>query len=72
MRPIPAEMLTDFAQFPAPATFARATRMATRFRLGDRFNPPINLVIFLGVPAPEQKEFMEIIESYRAQVVQAA
>ncbi|MBN9102072.1 MULTISPECIES: group 1 truncated hemoglobin [unclassified Pseudonocardia] len=27
---------------------------------------------FLGVPAPEQKEFMEIIESYRAQVVQAA
>jgi hemoglobin len=24
---------------------------------------------FLGVPAPEQKEFMEIIESYRSQVV---
>ena len=27
---------------------------------------------FLGVPAPEQKEFMEIIESYRPQVVEAA
>jgi diacylglycerol O-acyltransferase / wax synthase len=48
---IPAEMLTDFAQFPAPATFARATRMATRFRLGERFNPPINLVIS-NVPGP--------------------
>jgi WS/DGAT/MGAT family acyltransferase len=48
---IPAEMLTDFAQFPAPATFARATRMATRFRLGDRFNPPVNLVIS-NVPGP--------------------
>lgn len=26
---------------------------------------------FLGVPEPEQKEFMEIIESYRSQVVTA-
>ena len=26
---------------------------------------------FLGVPAAEQKEFMELIESYRSQVVQA-
>lgn len=48
---IPAEMLTDFAQFPAPATFARAARMATRFRLGDRMNPPINVVIS-NVPGP--------------------
>jgi hypothetical protein len=48
---IPAEMLTDFTQFPSPATFARATRMATRFRLGDRFAPPVNLVIS-NVPGP--------------------
>jgi WS/DGAT/MGAT family acyltransferase len=48
---IPADMLTDFSQFPSPATFARATRMATRFRLGDRFNPPVNLVIS-NVPGP--------------------
>lgn len=27
---------------------------------------------FLGVPAPESKEFMEIIEGYRSQVVQKA
>jgi WS/DGAT/MGAT family acyltransferase len=48
---IPADLLTDFSQFPSPATFARATRMATRFRLGDRFNPPVNLVIS-NVPGP--------------------
>ncbi|GLZ50172.1 hypothetical protein Acsp06_63570 [Actinomycetospora sp. NBRC 106375] len=27
---------------------------------------------FLGVPGPERREFMDIIESYRGQVVQAA
>lgn len=27
---------------------------------------------FLGVPLPEQKEFMEIIESYRSQVITAS
>jgi WS/DGAT/MGAT family acyltransferase len=48
---IPADMLTDFAQFPPPAIFTRATRMATRFRLGDRMNPPVNLVIS-NVPGP--------------------
>ena len=48
---IPAEMLTDFTEFPSPATFARATRMATRFRLGERLRPPINLVIS-NVPGP--------------------
>lgn len=48
---IPADMLTDFAQFPSPAIFARATRMSTRFRLGDRLNPPVNLVIS-NVPGP--------------------
>jgi diacylglycerol O-acyltransferase / wax synthase len=48
---IPADMLTDFAQFPSPAIFARATRMATRFRLGERLNPPINLVVS-NVPGP--------------------
>lgn len=50
---IPAETLTDFAQFPSPATFARATRMATRFRLGERLNPAANLVIS-NVPGPRQ------------------
>ncbi len=48
---IPADMLTEFAQFPPPAIFARASRMATRFRLGDRMAPPVNLVIS-NVPGP--------------------
>ena len=48
---IPADMLTDFTQFPSPATFARATRMATRFRIAVRVLPPINLVIS-NVPGP--------------------
>jgi WS/DGAT/MGAT family acyltransferase len=48
---IPAEMLTDFTQFPSPALFARANRMATRFRLGERLNPAANLVIS-NVPGP--------------------
>jgi WS/DGAT/MGAT family acyltransferase len=50
---IPAEELTDFAQFPPPAVFARAIRMAVRFRLGDRLGSPINLVIS-NVPGPRE------------------
>jgi len=50
---IPADTLTDFAQFPSPAMFARATRMAVRWRLADRFNPPANLVIS-NVPGPRE------------------
>jgi WS/DGAT/MGAT family acyltransferase len=45
---LPAEMLTDFAQFPPPAIFTRASRMATRFRLTERTG---NLVIS-NVPGP--------------------
>ena len=48
---IPAESLTDFAQFPSPALFARAMRMATRFRLADRFSLPVNVTIS-NVPGP--------------------
>ena len=48
---IPAEALTDFAEFSPPAVFARATRMAARLRLGERLNPPANLVIS-NVPGP--------------------
>jgi hypothetical protein len=44
-------MLTDFTEFPSPALFARANRMATRFRLGERLSPAANLVIS-NVPGP--------------------
>ncbi len=50
---IPADMLTQFAQFPPPAVFARASRMATRFQLGSRFQMPVNLVIS-NVPGPRE------------------
>ena len=50
---IPAATLTDFAQFPPPAVFTRAMRMATRFQLGNRTAPPVNLVIS-NVPGPRQ------------------
>lgn len=48
---IPAAQLTDFAQFPPPAVFARAMRLSTR--LMTRINPPINVVIS-NVPGPRQ------------------
>ena len=46
---VPAASLTEFAQFPPPAVFARAMRVATR--LTGRFNSPVNLVIS-NVPGP--------------------
>nr|MBA2624099.1 wax ester/triacylglycerol synthase family O-acyltransferase [Acidimicrobiia bacterium] len=50
---IPAHMLTEFAQFPPPAVFTRASRMSTRFQLGNRFRAPVNLVIS-NVPGPRE------------------
>jgi WS/DGAT/MGAT family acyltransferase len=47
---IPADSLTDFAQFPPPAVFARAVRLATR--LAAR-NSPFNVVIS-NVPGPRE------------------
>lgn len=50
---LPAEALTEFAEFPPPAVFTRAMRMSTRFRLGDRINPTVNLVVS-NVPGPRE------------------
>jgi WS/DGAT/MGAT family acyltransferase len=46
----PAERLTDFAEFPPPAVFARAMRLSARLGLGSRLTPG-NLVIS-NVPGP--------------------
>ncbi|MFL6204675.1 MAG: WS/DGAT/MGAT family O-acyltransferase [Acidimicrobiales bacterium] len=48
---VPADALTDFAQFPPPAVFARAMRTATR--LSTRFQMPVNVTIS-NVPGPRQ------------------
>ncbi len=50
---IPAERLTDFAQFAPPALAARAMRLYQRTRVADRMNPPFNLVIS-NVPGPNE------------------
>jgi WS/DGAT/MGAT family acyltransferase len=41
---LPAERLTDFAQFPPPAVFARVMRLSARLRFGERLIPA-NLVV---------------------------
>jgi diacylglycerol O-acyltransferase len=41
---LPAERLTDFAEFPPPAVFARAMRLSARLRLGERLVPG-NIII---------------------------
>ena len=46
---VPAETLTDFTQFAAPAVFTQAMRTSTR--LIARFGAPVNLVIS-NVPGP--------------------
>ncbi len=49
---LPAERLTDFAEFPPPAVFARAMRLSARLRLGSRLTPG-NLVVS-NVPGPRE------------------
>src|SRR5262249_47458542 len=51
---VPAESLTDFAQFPPPAVFALAMR--TAMRLTGRYRSPVNLVIS-NLPGPRQPLF---------------
>ena len=48
---IPAEMISDIAQLAPPALATRAIRMASRMRIADRMNPPVNVVIS-NVPGP--------------------
>lgn len=54
---MPADTLTDFAEFPPPALAARGSRMATRLRIADRMRPPFNLVLS-NVPGPRQPLYM--------------
>ncbi len=49
---LPAERLTDFAEFPPPAVFARAMRLSARLRLGSRLTP--GNVVISNVPGPRK------------------
>ncbi len=54
---LPADILTDYAQFSPPALAARAARVATRLRVADRLNSPVNLVIS-NVPGPREALYL--------------
>jgi diacylglycerol O-acyltransferase / wax synthase len=54
---LPADSLTDYAQFSPPALASRAIRLASRLRIADRMNPPFNLVIS-NVPGPRQPLYL--------------
>ncbi len=49
---LPAERLTDFAEFPPPAVFARAMRLSARLGLASRLAP--GNVVISNVPGPRQ------------------
>ena len=54
---VPADVLTDYAEFAPPALFIRAARVASQMRLADRFNAPFNLVIS-NVPGPRHPLYL--------------
>ena len=49
---LPANLLTDVAEFAPPAITARASRVMARTALANRINPPFNLIIS-NVPGPQ-------------------
>lgn len=49
---LPAERLTDFAEFPPPAVFARVMRLSARLHLGSRLAP--GNVVISNVPGPRR------------------
>jgi diacylglycerol O-acyltransferase / wax synthase len=51
-RAIPAERLTDFAEFPPPAVFARAMRLSARLGVGSRL--PVGNLVISNVPGPRK------------------
>ena len=58
---VPADVLTDYAEFAPPALFVRAARVVSRLRLADRFRPPFNLVIS-NVPGPRSTLWLDTAE----------
>jgi diacylglycerol O-acyltransferase / wax synthase len=49
---MPAEQLTDFAEFPPPAVFARAMRLSARVGLGSRAR--VGNLVISNVPGPRK------------------
>ncbi len=55
---LPATTLVDYADFAPPALAVRAARIATRLRVADRLNPPVNLVIS-NVPGSRRTLYLD-------------
>ncbi len=49
---LPADLLTDVAEFAPPAIAARASRVVARTAIANRVDPPFNLIIS-NVPGPQ-------------------
>lgn len=55
---LPAEMVLDIAQLAPPALAARASKLASRFKVADRVNSPVNIVIS-NVPGPRSPLYFD-------------
>ena len=55
---MPADVITQYAEFAPPALAIRAASVASRLRVADRMRPPFNLVIS-NVPGPRHKLFLD-------------
>jgi WS/DGAT/MGAT family acyltransferase len=56
---VPADVLTDYAEFAPPALFIRAARVSAQLRLADRFHSPVNVVIS-NVPGPRHPLYLNV------------
>jgi WS/DGAT/MGAT family acyltransferase len=54
---VPADVLTEYAEFAPPALFIRAARVSAQLRLADRFHFPVNVVIS-NVPGPRHPLYL--------------
>lgn len=54
---VPAELLVEFSDLIPAGLASRAARLASRMRMGDRINMPVNLIIS-NVPGPRSSLYM--------------
>ncbi len=55
---LPATALVDYADFAPPALAIRAASLASRLRIADRLNSPVNLVVS-NVPGPRRPLYLD-------------
>ena len=54
---IPADLLADITEFAPPSLVNQAARLASRTKIADRVNPPMNLILS-NVPGPRQPLYL--------------